>query len=98
MTAFDHRLALAGGGIEAPWRRVRSALSRGLKGLQYGQMISVLNRLPDTYLNEAGLRRPDIPDFARRAVYGEDCPLAARSARYTEAQDDRPEALSLGME
>ncbi len=72
MTAFDHRLTPAEGGIEAPWRRVRSTFARGLKALQYGQMVSVLNRMPDTFLKEAGLRRSDIPDFARRAVYGED--------------------------
>jgi uncharacterized protein YjiS (DUF1127 family) len=71
MTAIDHRLTPAESGIEAQWRRVRSAFSRGLKALQYGQMISALNRLPDICLKEAGLRRRDIPDFARRAVYGE---------------------------
>ena len=70
MTAIDHHHATAW--LETAVFHVRSAFSRGLKGLQYGQMISVLNRLPDTYLKQAGLRRPDIPDFARRAVYGED--------------------------
>lgn len=72
MTVFDHRLGTAGAAVEAPWCRVRSVLSRGLKVIQYGQMISVLNRMPDTYLKEAGLRRRDIPEHARRAVYGED--------------------------
>ena len=42
----------------------------GLQRLQYAQMIAVLNRLPDTYLDEAGLRRCDISEHARRAVYG----------------------------
>ena len=42
----------------------------GLKALQYAQMIAVLNRLPDTYLDEAGLRRCDIPEQARLAIYG----------------------------
>ena len=42
----------------------------GLQALQYAQMIAVLNRLPDTYLDEAGLRRCDIPEHARRAIYG----------------------------
>ena len=42
----------------------------GLQALQYAQMIAVLNRLPDTYLNEAGLRRCDIPEHARRAIFG----------------------------
>jgi len=72
MTAFDHRLPPARLGIEAPWRRARSALDRGLKRIQYARMISVLNRLPDTYLKESGLRRCDIPEHARWAVYGED--------------------------
>jgi uncharacterized protein YjiS (DUF1127 family) len=76
MTAYAHRLATAGAWIETPLHRARTALVRrlgaGLRHLQYGQMISVLNRLPDTYLNEAGLRRCDIPGHAGRAVYGED--------------------------
>lgn len=46
------------------------ALQRGVKRLQYGQMISVLNRLPESRLKDAGLRRRDIPDHARRAIYG----------------------------
>ena len=41
----------------------------GLQRLQYAQMIAVLNRLPDTYLAEAGLRRCEIPEYARRAIY-----------------------------
>jgi uncharacterized protein YjiS (DUF1127 family) len=35
-------------------------------------MVAVLNRLPDEYLKQAGLRRCDIPEHARRLVYGED--------------------------
>ena len=46
-------------------------IGAGLQALQYAQMISVLNRLPDTYLDEAGLQRADIPDHARRAIYSE---------------------------
>jgi hypothetical protein len=65
MTAYVHRLALATGWIEAPVFRAGSLLVRkmgaGLQAVQYAQMISVLNQLPDTYLNEAGLRRHDIP-------------------------------------
>jgi uncharacterized protein YjiS (DUF1127 family) len=70
MTALYHHHAADRLGTAS--LQVRSMLSRGLKALQYGQMISGLNRMPDTYLKEAGLRRRDIPDFARRAVYGED--------------------------
>ena len=44
----------------------------GLQALQYAQMIAVMNRLPDDYLEKAGLRRGDIPEHARRAVYGDD--------------------------
>jgi hypothetical protein len=44
----------------------------GLKAVQYAQMIAVMNRLPDDYLEKAGLRRADIPDHARRAIYGEE--------------------------
>jgi uncharacterized protein YjiS (DUF1127 family) len=72
MTTYDHRLA---GGTGAPalhpgigiGRRLRAAL----KAIQYGQMVSVLNRLPDEHLAEAGLRRSDIPAQARRSVYGD---------------------------
>ncbi len=42
----------------------------GLKALQYAQMIAVMNRLPDDHLAKAGLRRGDIPEHARRAIYG----------------------------
>ena len=59
---------------ENPLLRSGSTLGRkfgaGLQALQYAQMIAVLNRLPDTYLDEAGLRRSDIPEHARRAIYG----------------------------
>ena len=70
MSAYVHR-----DWIEHPVLRARSALADALRGavrsIQYGQMISVLNRLPDSYLNEAGLRRCDIPEYARRAIYGD---------------------------
>lgn len=75
MTAFDHRLA-SGAWFKGPIVGTRTVLRRhlgaGLKRLQYGQMISVLNRLPDSYLAEAGLQRRDIPEHARQAVYGDD--------------------------
>jgi uncharacterized protein YjiS (DUF1127 family) len=44
----------------------------GLQAVQYAQMIAVMNRLPDDYLEKAGLRRGDIPEHARRAIYGEE--------------------------
>ena len=74
MTAFDHRLG-SGAWFKGPTAGTRTVLDRlkaGLKMLQYGQMISVLNRLPDSYLAESGLQRRDIPELARRAVYGDD--------------------------
>ena len=56
-------------------RRARSALSRklaaGLKALQYARMVSVMHRLSDSHLATAGLRRRDIPEHARRSIYGD---------------------------
>ena len=75
MTAYVHRLALAAGWIEAPVFRAGSTVLRkmgaALRAVQCAQMISVLNQLPDTYLREAGLRRGDIPEHARRTIYGD---------------------------
>jgi uncharacterized protein YjiS (DUF1127 family) len=75
MTAYVHRLALATGWIEAPVSRAGSTVLRkmgaALQAVQCAQMISVLNQLPDTCLSEAGLRRHDIPEHARRAIYGD---------------------------
>jgi uncharacterized protein YjiS (DUF1127 family) len=75
MTAYVHRLALATGWIEAPGSRAGSMVLRkmgaALRAVQCGQMISVLNQLPDTCLREAGLRREDIPEHARRTIYGD---------------------------
>jgi uncharacterized protein YjiS (DUF1127 family) len=62
--------------IASPALHIGSGLGHWLgaaaKGLQYGQMVSVLNRLPDEYLAEAGLQRSDIPEHAHRLVYGRD--------------------------
>lgn len=59
--------------ITHPARHLELGLSRrlgtALKALQYGRMVSVLDRLPDAYLDQAGLRRSDIPEHARRIVY-----------------------------
>lgn len=46
-------------------------LGAGLQAVQYAQMISVMNRLPEDCLDKAGLRRGDIPELARRAIYGD---------------------------
>jgi uncharacterized protein YjiS (DUF1127 family) len=51
---------------------VRRKFGAGLQALQYAQMIAVMNRLPDDYLDKAGLRRGDIPEHARRAIYGDE--------------------------
>jgi uncharacterized protein YjiS (DUF1127 family) len=59
----ENQLSRAGSTVG---RKVRA----GLKALQYAQMIAVMNRLPDDYLAKAGLRRGDIPEHARRAIYG----------------------------
>jgi uncharacterized protein YjiS (DUF1127 family) len=48
---------------------VRRKFGAGLQALQYAQMIAVMNRLPEDYLDKAGLRRGDIPEHARRAIY-----------------------------
>ena len=75
MTAFDHRLG-SGARFKGPIAGTFTVLGRhhgaGLKRLQYGRMISVLDRLPDLYLAKAGLQRRDIPERARQAVYGDD--------------------------
>jgi hypothetical protein len=46
-------------------------MGAALQAVQCAQMISVLNQLPDTCLREAGLRRDDIPEHARRTIYGD---------------------------
>ena len=46
-------------------------MGAALQAVQCAQMISVLNQLPDTHLREAGLRRDDIPEHARRTIYGD---------------------------
>ena len=76
MTAYDHRLASAASSITAPLSRAVSSLARsvgaGLRRVQYAQMVSVLHRMSDRHLNDAGIRRRDIPELARRLVYGDD--------------------------
>ena len=69
-------IAIATGWSDSQLFRAGSTVGRkvaaGLQALQYAQMISVMNRLPDDYLAKAGLRRGDIPDHARQAIYGEE--------------------------
>ena len=75
MTAHVHRAALAAGWIEAPvfraGTRVVRKLGAALQAVQCARMVSVMNQLPDTYLREAGLRRDDLPEYARRTIYGD---------------------------
>jgi uncharacterized protein YjiS (DUF1127 family) len=82
MTAYMHRVALAAGWIEAPGSRAGSILMRkmgaALQALQYAQMVAVLHQLPDTCLSEAGLRRDEIPEHARRTIYGDAAQSRAR--------------------
>ncbi len=69
-------MKLARGWSDSPLVRAGSTIRRsfaaGLLALQYAQMIAVMNRLPDDYLEKAGLRRGDIPEHARRAIYGDE--------------------------
>jgi uncharacterized protein YjiS (DUF1127 family) len=53
-------------------RRAGSALAAALKRLEYGRMMQALERLPDHELAAIGLRRADIPAFARRLIYESD--------------------------
>lgn len=73
--ATNYEPATAGHRIEEAASRIASAIRRkagaGLRHVQYCQMVSVLNRLPDIHLRQAGLRRSDIADYARRSIYGE---------------------------
>lgn len=74
MTTYEHRFDTAATGAGTFARRtgrwLGGRMATGLRRIQYGQMVSVLNQLPDIYLQEAGIRRCDIPEHARRAVYG----------------------------
>ena len=53
-------------------RKVAHKFEAMMKAMQHAQMVSALNRVPDIYLNEAGVRRCDIPGHARRLVYGDE--------------------------
>lgn len=46
--------------------------STGVKFVQFGQMQSVLNRLSDQQLAQIGVRRSDIPAYARQLIYDTD--------------------------
>ena len=74
MTTYEHRFDTTATAFGTFARRTcrwfGGGLGAGLRAMQYGQMVSVLNQLPDIHLKEAGLRRSDIPEHARRAVYG----------------------------
>jgi len=51
---------------------IRRNVATGVKNVQFGQMQSVLNRLNDDQLAQFGLRRSDIPAYARQMIYGDD--------------------------
>lgn len=56
--------------------RVVSALYRnaaaGIRRIQFGQMQAVLHRLNDAQLDQIGIRRSEIPEYARRLISGDD--------------------------
>lgn len=52
--------------------RLAGASGRGLRAVQYARLLSAMHQLPDTCLIEAGLRRSDLPEHCRRAIYGDD--------------------------
>lgn len=77
MSTFS--LSHAGGGavralatVRGIARRAGRALPAALKQLEYGRMMQVLRRLPDKELAAIGLRRADIPAYARRLIYESD--------------------------
>ncbi len=59
-----------GGGERRALAGLRDRASAILKGVEYTQTVRALDSLPDHVLATAGLRRRDIPDHARRLIYG----------------------------
>jgi hypothetical protein len=53
-------------------RRAARVSGRGFRAMQYARLLSAMHQLPDSCLNQAGLRRSDLPEHCRRAVYGHD--------------------------
>lgn len=53
-------------------------------------MVAVLNRLADEHMRQVGLRRADIPEHARKLVYGatEGCPLNRLSEALRNPEGD----------
>ena len=43
-----------------------------IRTLQYGRMMSVLDKMPNELLDEIGISRSEIPEYARSLVYEED--------------------------
>ena len=43
-----------------------------IRALQYGRMKSVLHKMPNDLLDEIGISRAEIPEYARSLVYEED--------------------------
>lgn len=56
--------------------RVGSTLYRnaaaGIRRIQFGQMQAVLHRLNDAQLDQIGIQRSEIPEYARRLILGDD--------------------------
>ena len=42
-----------------------------IRAMQFARMKSVLNNLPDEYLNQAGINRSEINEYAQKMIYGE---------------------------
>jgi uncharacterized protein YjiS (DUF1127 family) len=60
-----------------PWiNRIGPALFRtvtaGVKYIQFGQMQSALHRLNDEQLDQIGVRRSEITEYARQLIFTED--------------------------
>lgn len=51
------------------FRRLARRLAAALKLVQYGRQVQALSQLPDHLLADIGLRRSEIPAYARRLIY-----------------------------
>lgn len=50
-------------------RSLTKRIASSVKRMQYAQMKSVLSRLSDEQLKAIGIRRSDIPVYARQCIY-----------------------------
>lgn len=84
MTAYAHRHPAVGRWTGTPMFRAGTSAvgtlasraarvsGRGFRAMQYARLLSAMHQLPDSCLNDAGLRRSDLPEHCRRAIYGAD--------------------------